>query len=53
MEFVSQILGSVSGLLGSLGEGEASGILQMIMSFFSNFNLKSLFDMIAGIVSIT
>ena len=52
MEFVSQILGSVLGLLGSLGEGEASGILQMIMNFFSNFNLKALADMITGIIGI-
>lgn len=53
MEFISQILGYVAGLTASLGEGEATGILRLIMDFFSNFNLKSLFDMIAGIVSIT
>ena len=52
MELVNQIIAAVSGLLGSLGEGEASGILQMVMNFLSNLNLKSLFDMIAGIIAI-
>ena len=52
MELVNQILGAVAGLTGSLGEGEASGIIQMVMNFFANFNLKSLFDMIAGIIAI-
>ncbi len=53
MEFISQILGAVAGLTGFLGEGEATGILNLIMKFFSDFNLKSLFDMIVGIISIT